>query len=196
MQKHKLNSLIWAHHSDAPILAVIILIISCFWLTLAGQTQEPSSEEKTKQSTEENSSLGIFENITISPRFSPDPIIIRGISGGSIPAAKIADREQSITGPCVGLVDREPDHRLELTAFFNYLSLQVESAQDTTLVIRGPGGSWCNDDFEGDRNPGIAGQWQKGIYEVWIGSYDREQYYPYTIRITGAPLLNPAPFGR
>lgn len=186
----------------------MILIISNFWLTPVGQTQEPLSKETAQGSTEENlaesteepieepPSLGIFENITISPRFSPDPIIIRGISGGLMSAAKIAGREQSVTGPCVGLVDEEPDHRLELTSFFNYLSIQVESDQDTTLVIRGPGGSWCNDDFEGDRNPGIVGQWQKGIYEVWIGSYDREQYYPYTIKITGAPLLNPAPFGR
>lgn len=194
MQKYRFKSLIWAHWC-APILA-IILIISGFWLIPVGHTQEPSSEEPTEDPTEDPPSLGIFENITISPRFSPDPIIIRGISGGSMSAAKIAGRQQSVTGPCVGLVDEEPDHRLELTAFFNYLSIQVESTEDTTLVIRGPGGSWCNDDFEGDPNPGIVGQWQKGVYEVWIGSYDPEQYYPYTIKITGAPLLNPAPFGR
>ncbi len=196
--KNRPLSLIWAH-TRAPILTItiaLILIFHDFWRTPAGQTQTSLAQENTRKPREDPRNLGLFENITISPRFSPDPIIIRGISGGSIPAARIAGRDQSITGPCVGLVDEEPDHRLELTAFFNYLSLQVESSQDTTLVIRGPGGSWCNDDFEGNKNPGIAGQWQKGIYEVWIGSYSSEQYHPYTIRITGAPLLNPAPFGR
>ena len=45
-------------------------------------------------------------------------------------------------GSFVGFVDKEPDHVLTLTAFFNYLSIQVESTADTTLLIRGPGGSW------------------------------------------------------
>lgn len=119
--------------------------------------------------------------------------MIRGISGGSIPAAEIANREMTPNGPCVGLVDEEPDHHIVLTKFFNYLSLEVSSSQDTTLVIRGPGGSWCNDDQEG-KNPGIAGQWLKGTYEIWVGSYEEDNYRPYTIKITGAPLLNP--FGR
>jgi len=26
---------------------------------------------------------------------------------------------------------------------------QVQSPQDTTIIVRGPGGSWCNDDSEG-----------------------------------------------
>lgn len=196
MPKYRLLSLIW-EHSRAPILTIIIaliLIFPGFWLTPAGEVQTSLAQETARKPREAPRNLGIFENITISPRFSPDPIIIRGISGGSTPAARIAGRNQSITGPCVGLVDEQPDHRLELTAFFNYLSLQVESTQDTTLVIRGPGGTWCNDDFEGNKNPGIVGQWQKGIYEVWVGSYTSEQYHPYTIRISGAPLLNP--FGR
>ncbi len=136
----------------------------------------------------------LFENVTISPRFSPDPLTLRGVSGGNIPASDVAT--PPVTGTCVGFVDEEPDHRLELTAFFNYLSLRVQSSEDTTIVIRGPGGSWCNDDYQGNKNPGIAGQWLSGTYEVWIGSYQPNQYHPYTIRITEVPLLNPGPFRR
>ncbi len=175
--KFRLTARLWAHIC-APTLAIVLATsIICFSPTAS--SGQPAPE--------------IFGNITLSPRFSPDPYIIRGASGGSIPAAIIAQRETTPNGPCVGLVDEEPDHRIVLTAFFNYLSLQVQSAQDTTIVVKGPGGSWCNDDLDG-KSPGIAGQWLKGTYEVWVGSYESGKYYPYIIKITAAPLLNP--FGR
>jgi hypothetical protein len=137
----------------------------------------------------------IFENVTIQPNFSPDPMVIKGISGGSVPATQVADRKETPTGPCVGFVDESPDHTISLTAFFNYLSLQVDSPQDTTLVVSGPGGTWCNDDFQG-KNPGIAGQWQAGTYKVWVGSYDKNNYNPYIIKVSQVQLLNPGPFRR
>ncbi len=125
----------------------------------------------------------IFEPVTLSPKFSPDPMIIRGISGGDVAAKTITGRESTDTGPCSGFIDREPDHILTLKSFFNYLSLQVQSAEDTTLVIMGPGGTWCNDDYQG-HNPGIAGQWLAGTYRVWVGSYAQKKYIPYVIKLT------------
>lgn len=137
----------------------------------------------------------IFENVTIRPKFSPDPMIIKGISGGSVPANSVAGRAETPTGPCVGFVDQPPDHTIVLRSFFNYLSLQVESPEDTTIVISGPGGSWCNDDFQG-KNPGIAGQWLPGTYRVWVGSYDKKNYHPYVIKMSEVQLLNPGPTRR
>jgi hypothetical protein len=137
----------------------------------------------------------IFENVRIGPKFSPDPMTIRGISGGSVPARSVAGRGQTPTGPCVGFVDQQPDHTIVLTTFFNYLSLQVQSPEDTTVVISGPGGSWCNDDFQ-DKNPGVAGQWLAGTYKVWVGSYDNSNYHPYVIRMSQVRLLNPGPYRR
>lgn len=128
----------------------------------------------------------IFENVTLSPSFTPDPTTVRGISGGPRTATEQAGRPDTATGPCVGYVDAEPDHIMTLTQFFSYLSLQVQSSEDTTLVIRGPGGSWCNDDYQGS-NPGIAGQWFSGTYEIWVGSYESDAYHPYVIRISGTP---------
>jgi len=125
----------------------------------------------------------IFESITLRPKFSPDPMTIRGISGGAIEAKTITGRESTDTGPCAGFVDREPDHILNLTKFFNYLSLQVQSSEDTTLIVSGPGGNWCNDDYQ-SQNPGIAGQWLAGTYKVWIGSSRKGKYYPYVIKLT------------
>jgi hypothetical protein len=53
-------------------------------------------------------------------------------------------------------------------------------------VVRGPGGTWCNDDYT-NMNPGIAGQWLSGTYQIWVGSYQEDQYYPYVIRISETP---------
>lgn len=137
----------------------------------------------------------IFENVTIRPKFSPDPLTIRGISGGAVSAPKVAGRQETATGPCAGFVDDKPDHTIVLTSFFNYLSLQVQSPEDTTIVISGPGGTWCNDDSQA-KNPGLAGQWLAGTYQVWIGSYDKTKFVPYIIKITEVDLLNPGPFRR
>lgn len=133
--------------------------------------------------------LPMFENATINPNFSPDPLTIRGISGGTVPAKNLAERAETSTGACVGFVDQQPDHTLVVTDFFNYLSIQVQSPNDTTLIVRGPGGSWCNDDSEG-KNPGLGGQWLAGTYRIWVGSYDQTKYHPYILRITKKRLAN------
>jgi hypothetical protein len=125
----------------------------------------------------------IFENLTLRPGFSPDPSTVRGISGGEMSASEVATRSETATGACTGFVDTEPDHTIVLSEVFNFLNLQVESPEDTTLIVRGPGGTWCNDDYTG-KNPGIAGQWLSGTYQIWIGSYRQNEYSPYVIRMT------------
>lgn len=142
---------------------------------------EPIAHAQTSQTATGST---IFENITLSPSFAPDPTTVRGISGGPKPATDLAGRAETATGACNGFVDEQPDHKMVLTEYFNFLSLQIQSTEDTTLVIRGPGGVWCNDDYSG-QNPGIAGQWLSGTYEIWIGSYAQDTYSPYVIRITG-----------
>lgn len=122
----------------------------------------------------------LFENLTLTP--NQVATTVRGISGGTLAAAQVAERAETETGPCVGFIDAQPDHVLTLTEPFNGLSLQVQSAEDTTLVIKGPGGSWCNDSYT-SANPGIAGQWLPGTYDVWVGSHRSTGFFPYIIRI-------------
>ncbi|MFN6518338.1 MAG: hypothetical protein RMY29_028165 [Nostoc sp. CreGUA01] len=125
----------------------------------------------------------IFGDLTISPQFSPDPLTVRGMSGGSVSGNQVAGRTETVTGPCTGYVDETPDHTLLLTSKFDYLKLQIQSPEDTTIIVRGPGGSWCNDDFDG-KNAGIVGEWLAGSYQIWVGSYDKGKYLPYTLQIT------------
>ncbi|TAF10978.1 MAG: hypothetical protein EAZ77_02375 [Nostocales cyanobacterium] len=125
----------------------------------------------------------IFGDLTINSQFSPDPLTVRGMSGGSVDGNLVAERKETPTGPCTGFVDQAPDHKLELKSKFDYLKLQVKSPKDTTIMIKGPGGTWCNDDFDG-KNPGIVGEWLPGTYEIWVGSYIQGKYFPYTLEIT------------
>ena len=127
----------------------------------------------------------IFGDVTIQHPFSPDPLTVRGMSGGSIPGSQIAGTETTPTGPCKGFMDEKPDHTLELVSKFEYLKLVVNSPADTTMIIKGPGGTWCNDDFDG-KNPGVVGEWLPGTYQIWIGSYKENDSLPYTLKIMGA----------
>jgi hypothetical protein len=126
----------------------------------------------------------IFGDVTIQHPFSPDPLKVRGMSGGAKTGSQVAGKEQTPpTGPCKGFMDAAPDHILKLTSNFDYLKLVVQSPADTTMIIKGPGGTWCNDDFDG-KNPGIVGEWLPGTYRVWIGSYEKNNHFPYTLKIT------------
>lgn len=125
----------------------------------------------------------IFGDITINREFSPDPVKVRGMSGGSLPARQIAGRSQTPTGTCTGFFHLTPGHTLELKTGFDYLKLLIQSPQDTTMIVKGPGGTWCNDDFDRE-NPGIVGEWLPGIYQIWVGSYQKDKYFPYTLHIT------------
>ncbi|BAW96672.1 hypothetical protein NIES970_16110 [[Synechococcus] sp. NIES-970] len=124
----------------------------------------------------------IFENLDLKSGFSPNPQVLRGVSGGDERAADLIGIVESPTGPCVGFIDTHADHRLSLHNFFSDLELSVESVGDTVLVVRGPGGVWCNDDAA-SHNPEIRGEWKVGNYEVWVGSRQERQYYPYILEI-------------
>ncbi len=125
------------------------------------------------------------EEITIDRKFISSPMTLEGISGGNSLAADVVRTENTATGYCDGFVHRQPNHIFRLNSFFDFLKVEVESAADTTIVIKGPGGVWCNDDAE-NANPIIEGQWQPGIYEVWIGSYQENVNNNYRIKITGS----------
>jgi hypothetical protein len=126
---------------------------------------------------------GLFENATVSPKFQPDPIQLKGVSGGSKAASQVAGTAETPTGACLGFMDNQPDHALELTAFFKYLSISADSAADTTILVKGPGGVWCNDDFRG-KNAGVSGQWLPGTYEVWVGGFAKNKSVPYVLKIS------------
>ena len=137
-------------------------------------------------SNKKASFVKMFEDIAIAPSFSIKEIELRGISGGTVETQKTSGRKSTETGACIGFIDKVADHKITLTQPFKYLKLQVKSSGDTIMLVRGPGGSWCSDDVS-DRNPVISGDWLAGTYEVWIGSYEENNSFPYLLQLTEKP---------
>ena len=133
------------------------------------------------------SSLGLAQSkeklITLGSKVMPDPLIIKGETGGKHKAADLINTEGTSTGFCNGFVKKKPNHILVLSSFFEFLKIEVNSSSDTSIIIEGPGGVWCNDDFHGI-NPVIEGQWQPGNYKIWIGSYRKRNVQDYQMKIT------------
>jgi hypothetical protein len=120
-------------------------------------------------------------SLTLSTQFNPNPTELRGTAGGTTPVSRVTGQTTTPTGPCAGFANATPNHTIVLKSAFNSLSILVDSPQDTALVIRGPGGIWCNDDFQG-KKPGVSGQWLPGKYDIWVSTYAKDRAAPYVIR--------------
>lgn len=124
-----------------------------------------------------------FNFVTLAVGFSPNPTVLRGTGGGDRPAEEIVQTSRSLTGPCLGYISATPHEEVTLESRFAKLEMRVESDLDTTLIIEGPDGVWCNDD-SGSQNPAISGAWVPGSYRVWIGAYQPQQMPEYDFYIT------------
>ncbi len=109
--------------------------------------------------------------VQLTPKFQPDPLVVRGTSGG----AKSSD---------CGNIAAAPNQVIQVTESLPYLRLSVQSDGQPTLLINGPGGRFCvlGDSYPGG-NPEISGYWKAGRYSVYVG--DRAQgQHPYTLSIS------------
>ena len=133
--------------------------------------------------TSATSAQEIVKNITLDGQINPNPMMISGMSGGTLQGSEVVKTQETATGPCNGIVAQQPNHILILKTFFEFLKIEVASPTDTTILVAGPGGVWCNDDYDNE-NPALEGQWQAGKYHIWVGSYE-ETPQSYQIKITG-----------
>ena len=108
---------------------------------------------------------------------------ISGTAGGGTSLRDVAGKGETATGSCLGFGKGEADQILRLNSRFRDLTVVVKSSMDTTIVVKGPGGTWCNDDFQG-KNPGLDGQWQAGEYKIWIGTQGRNQSVNYVLKVS------------
>lgn len=91
---------------------------------------------------------------------------------------------------CVGWVTATPDviiHWRQRSNADLRFAVEAQGSGDTTLIIRAPDGTWhCNDDSSG-LNPEV---WvhgpPRGQYDVWIGSYARQEQLRGTLSIEGS----------
>ncbi len=121
--------------------------------------------------------------LTLTTGFSPDPMVLEGTGGGNRSAADVVNTQHTGTGSCLGFISPTPHEEITLQDSFSNLEMLVESELDTTLIVSGPGGVWCNDDSQG-KNPAIAGEWLPGLYQVWIGAYRPQETPAYSLYIS------------
>lgn len=108
----------------------------------------------------------IYETVTLTSGFAPDPYIVRMSSGG-------ANDASTLGGTCAGFIASSPDVRLNYDAGSLPLYISASSMADTTLVVNAPDGNWyCDDDSGLGTNPRVWFQTPlSGRYEIWVGTY-------------------------
>lgn len=100
----------------------------------------------------------------ISPRFTPDPQVYSGKTGGDQPLQSIATSKAN--GQCQGFAEQKPNHSLIVQKDFGFLSLRVAGDRDLSLLVKGPDGIYCRN----GKLPELSGDWMAGKYDIWIGT--------------------------
>ncbi|MBD2149307.1 hypothetical protein H6F44_04095 [Pseudanabaena sp. FACHB-1277] len=104
----------------------------------------------------------------IAPRFAPDPQLYSGVAGGDTPVQDLAGGQAN--GKCQGFTRFSPSHALTVQRNFGFLSLQVSSDRNLSLLVKGPDGTYCRN----GKSPELSGAWVSGKYEIWVGTDDGE----------------------
>ena len=89
---------------------------------------------------------------------------------------------------CLGYGSQDPDHVLVLSEAVNRLSLVVESEGDTTLLVEGPRGIDCNDNYQrNSRDAAVrGGQWPAGTYRIWVGAFEQGERIDYELTVSSS----------
>lgn len=122
-----------------------------------------------------------FGDIQLRAGFQPDPYSRAITAGGSHNVGRC------LGNGWAGFVTRRPDFDLYWQGSSAQLSIIVDAAVDTVLLVNGPDGTWYyNDDLsQNDRRSVITIEWpQEGLYDIWIGTYDGSRRNPGRLYIT------------
>ncbi|MCX7808125.1 MAG: hypothetical protein N2515_05925, partial [Deltaproteobacteria bacterium] len=117
------------------------------------------------QSSQRNPSITV--QLSIRPNSPPlQSVTIR--AGGN-------DEGGTRGSPCHGFFPEEPQIVLEVQGSTPSIQITAHSSSDTLLAIRLPNGTFfCDDDGGGGVNPAITLNSAMGRYEVFVGTFQRE----------------------
>ncbi|MDB9304871.1 hypothetical protein PN488_10855 [Nodularia spumigena CS-591/12] len=137
--------------------------------TLKLLTVVPAALVMSLTVTEAN--LAEVPRLQIQPNITSEALVLNGISGG-----KVASN--------CGNIANAPNQIIQLTQPLPYLRLTVDSPGQPTLLIDGPGGSFCvlSDNYSGSK-PELTGYFMPGEYTLHVGELSQSQYN-YTLSIS------------
>lgn len=113
-----------------------------------------------------------------------------GSFGGSVPAGTLGQG-------CLGYIDNDPQFIIDV-ANAGWVRFDITAGDpdaDTTLLLRGPSGTLCNDDAgEGTLNPQLSSYLNEGEYYLYVGGYAARDHGPFDLAVehagrTVAPTL-------
>ena len=141
-----------------------VAVLACLF-TQRGETQDVSLRPT-------------YGTVNLRAGFVPDPFFQNVAAGGPI---------QTNLGGVNAWVARAPDFRLNYTRGNFALTFMAESAEDTTLLINLPNGTWvANDDGPNTGlNPLLRfAQPLSGQYDIWVGTFNQGKTPPARLVIT------------
>ncbi|QYX30547.1 hypothetical protein [Sphaerospermopsis torques-reginae] len=96
--------------------------------------------------------------IQINKQLPTDPLVVNGISGGTVQSN-------------CGNITTQPSQVLQVQESLPYLRLTVEGQGHPTMLIDGPGGRFCvlADNYSA-KKPELSGFWQAGNYLLYVGN--------------------------
>ncbi|MDH5823269.1 hypothetical protein QFW77_09765 [Luteimonas sp. RD2P54] len=114
-----------------------------------------------------------YAGFTLGAGFTPDPQTATGLTGGNLQASRYGSQ-------CSGMIDTTPDHVIDVTSTLD-LQLAVDSTTDSTLVLTGPAGTFCDDDSGGLLDAQLTARLTPGRYEVYVGHLGSAGSYTLTL---------------
>ncbi|NZA26160.1 hypothetical protein H0E84_07155 [Luteimonas sp. SJ-92] len=114
-----------------------------------------------------------YAGFTLGAGFTPDPQTATGLTGGNVQASRYGSQ-------CSGMIDTTPDHVIDVTSALD-LQLAVDSTTDSTLVLTGPAGTFCDDDSGGLLDARLTARLTPGRYEVYVGHLGTAGSYTLTL---------------
>ena len=113
------------------------------------------------------------DRFVLGAGFTPDPQTGHGQTGGSTQASRFGPQ-------CAGMIHDTPDHTLKVTSALD-LRFSVDSTTDSTLVVVGPAGVFCDDDGGDQLDARIEARLTPGDYAVYVGHIDAPGRYTLTL---------------
>jgi hypothetical protein len=138
--------------------------------------------------TLEPNSPATFATLPIGPGFQPDPTEVVMNAGGIVDVTT-----QGLGADCRGFVAAPPDVSVAYTAPGRFLRVFFQAADDTTLVVGLPDGSFlCNDDFSGSLDPLVdITAPAPGLYNIWVGTFGPGATANGTLYLTSCNTADP-----
>lgn len=122
---------------------------------------------------------------TGSVTLTDEGIQFQGTTTGSYGLMRLAGRDRR-RRLCLGYGSEQPSHVLVLAEDANRLNLAVESDGDTTLLVEGPRGIDCNDNYRrNSRDAAVRdGRWPAGTYRIWVGAFEKGDRISYKLLVS------------